>query len=92
MNSKVEFQFYKEPWPISEHPISPPNRECKWGKETESSKLRTAEWIYRQEEYYKNIWTKLEEKPIGQEPVIEQQLKSEKEPGIINRYELMDLD
>lgn len=96
--------YYPEVWDINKPPLHPPNREFHfWGKETKESKRRTQEWEFRLDEYGKNL--KINEKINTIKSVIEDLkdckaylqdnkkiLKSEKEPVILNRYELMDID
>ena len=82
-------EYYPEPWDINKPPPAPPNRSNNfWGKESVESKQRRDEWIYRLEEYGKNLENKIEDHP----PAQELELISEKEPVILNRYELMEIE
>ena len=78
----MEFKYYTKPWNPDGYIPGPPNREFYRWKETPESKQKTKEWEFRMEEWRKT--------PYSFSKKVE--LKSEKEPVILNRYQLMEFD
>ncbi|MCK4784012.1 MAG: hypothetical protein KAV87_09695 [Desulfobacteraceae bacterium] len=61
-----KFEFYTEPFDITEPPTPPPNVTIREGfGETKKSKKRSAEWEKRLEEYGRNLDTQSREKSFA---------------------------
>lgn len=92
--------YYPEVWDIHKPPLPPPNKEFSFWRETEESKQRRKEWQFRLDEYGENLSISqsladiedLKEEIFKEVENYKAELIKKKEPVILNRYQLMDLD